>query len=137
MTADEADFAAALYLDVEQAREMRACGLEFGGHGDRHLPLGTLDREGQAREIDGALATLDAIGVPRQDFAYSYVKGSHDATSLELLHTRGCSVALTTREDVANLGIDDLLTPAADRHEPLSPERRGSGQYLDRQSHHS
>ena len=53
---------------------------------------------------------LDAIGVSRRPFAYSYVKGEHDATSLELLRARGCSIALTTREDVARVSVDDLLT---------------------------
>jgi len=109
VTSDEAAFAAALYLTVDEAREMRDGGMAFGGHGDRHIPLTALTEEEQAEEIDGALRTLDAIGVPRASFAYSYVKGEHDATSIGLLRARGCSVALTTREDVARIGVDDLL----------------------------
>ena len=89
---------------------MRAGGMEFGGHGDRHVPLTALGPEAQAREIDGALETLDAIGVPRARFAYSYVKGEHDATSVALLRERGCSIAVTTREDLARPGVDDPLT---------------------------
>ena len=110
VTSDEAAFAAGLYLTVDEAREMRGSGMDFGGHGDRHVPLTVLGQEAQAREIDGALQALDAIGVSRRPFAYSYVKGEHDATSLDLLRARGCAVALTTREDVAQLGVDDLLT---------------------------
>jgi peptidoglycan/xylan/chitin deacetylase (PgdA/CDA1 family) len=84
--------------------------MDFGGHGDKHVPMTALTREAQAREIDGALQALDAIGVPRTSFTYSYVKGEHDAKSVGLLRTRGCSVAVTTREDLARPGVDDLLT---------------------------
>jgi peptidoglycan/xylan/chitin deacetylase (PgdA/CDA1 family) len=109
VTSDEADFAGALYLTVDEAREMLGAGMELGGHGDRHIPLTALDRHHQALEIDGALRALDAIGIPRNGFLYSYVKGAHDASAAELLRARGCAAALTTHEDVARLGADDLL----------------------------
>jgi peptidoglycan/xylan/chitin deacetylase (PgdA/CDA1 family) len=109
VSADEADFAEALYLTADEARTMREAGMEFGGHGDKHIPLTALARADQETEIDGALRTLDQIGVPRSGFFYSYVKGAHDAVSLELLRVRGCAAAVTTREDLARLGTDDLL----------------------------
>jgi peptidoglycan/xylan/chitin deacetylase (PgdA/CDA1 family) len=110
VTLDEADFAEALYLTRDQARTMREAGMEFGGHGDRHIPLTVLARDDKETEIDGALATLDEVGVPRSGFFYCYVKGAHDAVSVDLLQTRGCAAALTTREDIARAEKDDLLT---------------------------
>lgn len=110
VSADEAGFAASLYFTVEQAREMRAAGMEFGGHGDRHLALTTMGRDGQAVEIDGALSALDAIGVPKDRFPFSYVKGDFNATSIELLRERGCAIAVTTRVDLARPIATDLLT---------------------------
>jgi peptidoglycan/xylan/chitin deacetylase (PgdA/CDA1 family) len=109
VTEDDAAFAEALYFNADQAREMRTAGMEFGAHGDRHLPLTTLDRRGQAAEIDGALKVLDAIGVPRGAFLYSYVKGLYNDTSVDLLRTRGCAAAVTTRVGLAELPAMDLL----------------------------
>lgn len=109
VTEDAAAFAEELYFNPDQAREMRAAGMEFGAHGDRHVPLTTLDRRGQASEIDGALQALDAIGVSRMAFAYSYVKGLYNEISVDLLRTRGCAAAVTTRVDLVEPGATDLL----------------------------
>ena len=113
-------------MTVDQAREMHAAGMEFGGHGDRHIPLPVLGQEDQAREIDGALQALDAIGVPRRRFAYSYVKGEYDATSLALLAARGCAIAVTTREDLARIGVDNLIAlPRIDTNRlPMNADAR-------------
>lgn len=110
VSADEQRFAADLYFTTEHAREMRDAGMEFGAHADRHIPLPLLGPDEQAREIDGALCALDAVGVSRHQFAYSYAKGEYDATSVELLRSRGCAVALTTRVDLARLLEGELLT---------------------------
>ena len=110
VTEDEAAFAEELYLTVDEARQMHASGMEFGGHGDQHVPLPALGPEAKAREIDGAIETLDASGAPRARFAYSYVKGEHDVASVALLRERGCSIAVTTRQGLARPGIDDPLT---------------------------
>ena len=118
VTADERGFAAELYMTVDQAREMAAAGMEFGAHADRHVALAGLGRDDQAREIDGALCALDATGVPRRRFTYCYAKGAYDATSLELLHARGCAAALTTRVDLARLGdVDPLTLPRLDAND--------------------
>jgi peptidoglycan/xylan/chitin deacetylase (PgdA/CDA1 family) len=110
VTGDEAAFADELYMAVDEARQMRASGMEFGGHGDQHVPLPALEPDAQAREIDGAIETLDAIGTPHTRFAYSYVKGEYDAASVALLRARGCAIAVTTRQDLARPRIDDELT---------------------------
>lgn len=110
VTDDEIGFAEDLYFNTGQAREMRAAGMEIGAHGDRHVPLTTLDRKGQASEIDGALQVLDATGVPRDGFVYSYVKGLYNQISVDLLRQRGCAAAVTTRVDLAHPGHTDLLT---------------------------
>lgn len=110
VTEDEAAFAADLYFTTEHAREMHAAGMEFGGHADRHIPLPSLPRAAQAKEIDGALRALDAIGVSRQRFAYSYAKGEYNADSVDLLRERGCGLAVTNRAGLARPVRDELLT---------------------------
>jgi peptidoglycan/xylan/chitin deacetylase (PgdA/CDA1 family) len=110
VSADEAGFAAELYMDVAQVRELHRAGMTIGAHGDRHLRLAALSRDEQAAEIDGALRVLDVVGSPRQGFAYCYANGEHNQDSLELLRARDCSIALTTRPDLARIAIGELLT---------------------------
>jgi peptidoglycan/xylan/chitin deacetylase (PgdA/CDA1 family) len=110
VSADERSVAAELYLTVDQVRDLRSAGMTVGAHGDRHVRLSTLSRDEQAREIDGALRVLDAVDAPRQHFAYCYANGDYNADTIELLRGRQCSIALTTRPDVAHIGRDSLLT---------------------------
>jgi len=110
VSADERAFGDALYLTVDQAREMAANGMTIGCHADRHVMLTTLTRDGQAREIDGALRVLDAVNLPRTSFAYSYAKGAHDADSIDLLRARGCALAVTNVPDVAVVSPDTMLS---------------------------
>src|SRR5207245_242159 len=82
----------------------------IGCHADTHVTLTSLTRDGQAREIDGAMRVLDAVGAPRTPFVYSYAKGEHNADSLDLLRARGCVLAVTTRVDLATITPDTMLT---------------------------
>jgi peptidoglycan/xylan/chitin deacetylase (PgdA/CDA1 family) len=109
VTSDERALADDLYMTVEQARQLHADGMTIGAHADRHLRLPTLSRQQQAREIDGALRVLDAIGVARNDFAYSYANGDYDDHSMALLRERGCRVAVSTRAELAAIAADALL----------------------------
>ena len=109
VSGDERAFADELYMTVDDARAMLAGGMAIGAHGDRHVRLPTLSRGEQAVEIDGALRVLDAVGSPRQNFVYCYANGAYNEDSLELLRARGCSLAVTTRPDLAKLDTVDLL----------------------------
>jgi len=117
VSGDEAAFADELYMTASDARELRAAGMTVGAHGDRHLRLPTLSKEEQAREIDGALRVLDAAGVSRQQFAYSYANGEHDDDSVDLLRMRGCGAAFTTRPDLARVTDDMLTLPRIDAND--------------------
>jgi peptidoglycan/xylan/chitin deacetylase (PgdA/CDA1 family) len=103
VSGDERAFAEQLYMTVDDVRELLAAGMAVGAHADRHLRLTTLDRDGQGREIDGALRVLEAIGLPRRPFFYCYAHGDYDETSLSLLTERGCALAFTTRREVARV----------------------------------
>jgi len=109
VSTDEAAFADELYFTTDQAREMAGDGMTIGCHADRHTTLTSLTPEGQAREIDGAMRVLDAIGLPRTPFVYCYAKGAYDAHSIELLRARGCVMAVTNRAELATLAADTML----------------------------
>jgi peptidoglycan/xylan/chitin deacetylase (PgdA/CDA1 family) len=89
-----------------------------GMHGDRHLRLTTLSPEDQVREIDGSLRVLDAIGEPRDRFAYCYANGDHDRRSIDLLHDRRCAVAFTTEPALIHLDrAERLALPRLDTND--------------------
>jgi peptidoglycan/xylan/chitin deacetylase (PgdA/CDA1 family) len=110
VSADETGFAEELYMDADQLGELHRAGMTIGAHGDRHVRLPTLPRDEQALEIDGALRVLDALGLPRRRFAYCYANGDHNDDSVDLLRARQCSIALTTRPDLARIVPDAMLT---------------------------
>jgi peptidoglycan/xylan/chitin deacetylase (PgdA/CDA1 family) len=109
VSADERAFADELYFTVDEACEMASMGMSIGAHADRHRTLPSLTRAGQAEEIDGALRVLDAIGVPKAPFLYSYAKGGFNDDTLDLLRQRGCALAVTNRPDIAALSPDTIL----------------------------
>jgi peptidoglycan/xylan/chitin deacetylase (PgdA/CDA1 family) len=110
VSADERAFADELYMGIDQAREMYHAGMTIGAHADRHLTLTSLSRDDQAREIDGALRVLDAVGASRSEFVFSYAKGAHNADSVSLLRERGCLLAVTNVPDIATVALETLLS---------------------------
>ena len=64
-------------LDLEQARELLAEGMELGGHTRHHPPLSEIDPGQLEGEIAGCRADLtEALGGPIASFAYPYGKTS-------------------------------------------------------------
>ncbi|WP_274626311.1 polysaccharide deacetylase family protein [Arvimicrobium flavum] len=102
VSADEKAFAEELYISIEQGRVMAACGMHFGGHGDRHLWHSRLDEAGQRAEIDGADELLDLIGVPSAGRTYCYPYGDYNETTLALLEERGYRAAFTAKVGLAD-----------------------------------
>lgn len=115
---DERAIADELYMTIDEVRDLRDAGMTIGAHADRHTRLPTLDRAGQAREIDGALRVLDAVGLPRRPFVFGYANGEYDATSLDLLAARGCTLAFTTRAEAARIeAVNRLELPRLDTND--------------------
>lgn len=94
---DEVWFARTLYMNIDQIRSLRAAGMDVGGHGYRHIWLGTVPASEQREEITATLRFLDAVGrQPREPWTMCYPYGSYDATTLRLVREHGCRVGLTT-----------------------------------------
>lgn len=126
VTADEAAFAAELYMNTEQLRELRAAGMFIGSHGDQHLWLNTLSVAEQRREIDASLEFLAGLGVPRQDWVMCYPYGGYNDALLALLRDTQCALGLTVEVAVADLAHHDpLCLPRLDTNDlPNSLEAR-------------
>jgi peptidoglycan/xylan/chitin deacetylase (PgdA/CDA1 family) len=110
VSADEGAVAAELYMNVDAVREMQRAGMSIGAHADRHLRLPTLSRDEQETEIDGALRVLDAVGLPRDRFAFCYANGDYNNDSIDLLRARECRLACTTQPGLARIAHGGLLT---------------------------
>jgi peptidoglycan/xylan/chitin deacetylase (PgdA/CDA1 family) len=124
VTADERAFADDLYMTAGEVQQLARGGMTIGAHADRHVRLPLLSRDDQATEIDGALRVLDAAGVSKTRFVYSYANGEFDETSMELLRVRGCRAAVSTRPDLALIAADTLLAlPRLDTNDlPVSAD---------------
>ena len=124
VTTDERAFADDLYMTVGEVQQLASAGMTIGAHADRHVRLPLLSRDDQATEIDGAMRVLDAAGVSKTRFVYSYANGAYNDDSIELLRERGCAAAVSTRPDLAMLVPEALLAlPRLDTNDlPVSAD---------------
>lgn len=115
---DERDFAAELYMNSADLRELHSAGMFIGSHGDQHLWLNTLSVEQQRREIDASLNFLTELGVPTHDWVVCYPYGGYDNSLLEILRDRQCALGLTVEMGMADLTRHDpLLLPRLDTND--------------------
>ncbi|EWG98243.1 polysaccharide deacetylase family protein [Halomonas sp. BC04] len=118
VTEDERGFAAELYMNSVELRELRSAGMFIGSHGDRHLWLNTLSVEEQRHEIDASLDFLSELGVLAHDWVMCYPYGGYDDSLLGILRDRHCALGLTVEVGVADLTQHDaLLLPRLDTND--------------------
>jgi peptidoglycan/xylan/chitin deacetylase (PgdA/CDA1 family) len=110
VSADEADFAAKLYANTDELREMYAGGMALGGHGDRHNRMNALDTGQRSDEYQRSRAFLDSLGIPTaQGWSFCYPYGAHDASVVEGAAAAGCTAAFTLEPRIADLARDNIL----------------------------
>jgi len=93
----ETAFAKELYMDIEQMQLMARLGMEFGGHGFKHIWLTSLSEEEQTEEINKSLELLRLIYQrPVREWAISYPYGDYNQVTVKLLLRYNCMLGLTT-----------------------------------------
>jgi peptidoglycan/xylan/chitin deacetylase (PgdA/CDA1 family) len=125
VSADEAAFAADLYVSVPQLREMHARGMHVGGHGGRHCWLDRLDAAAQRVDIAESFRLFQALGLPQDEpFTFCYPYGGYNDVTLHLLRERCCRAALTVRTGLAELSPEAMLElPRIDTNDlPADPD---------------
>lgn len=124
MTVDAAALAAELYMSVDQLRTMHRCGMYIGSHGYDHCWLDRVPPDRQIVEIDSSLGFLRTLGAPTERWVMCYPYGGYDNSLVSRLKERGCTVGLTTRVCIADLGADLPLTlPRIDTNDlPPAPQ---------------
>ena len=110
VTADEASFAADLYMSREELESMIANGMYVGNHGYDHAWLSQFSPAEQGREIDLSLAFLNEIGAPKVGWVMCYPYGDYNESLLQVVEERHCSVGLTTKPGISRLERSNALT---------------------------
>jgi peptidoglycan/xylan/chitin deacetylase (PgdA/CDA1 family) len=96
-------------MTPEQLRTMIRCGMYVGSHGAGHFWLDRLTPAEQANDIDASLDFLLSIGAPTKNWIMCYPYGAYNDSVLCVLRERGCTVGLTTKVAVAQIGVGDAL----------------------------
>lgn len=108
VSADEASFAAELYLSMSDLREMQDAGMHIGSHADSHEWLTNLGPDAQERELVRSLELLRSIGAhDRWTLAYPY--GAFNEHTLDVASGLGCAAAFTTTVGPAPMHLDRRL----------------------------
>jgi len=132
---DSDAFARALYLSVDQVREMARGGMTFGFHTQTHPVLSRLDRERQRAELrDGPSILRDLTGQITASFCYPYgFSHTYNTDTLDVLEECGYTMAFNTVRREAVIGrepryelprfdtrdvtlIENLVNPLSSNH---------------------
>jgi peptidoglycan/xylan/chitin deacetylase (PgdA/CDA1 family) len=117
VSADEASFAAELYLSLDQIRCMARQGMYIGSHAYSHSWLDQLSQEEQEEEIDRSLDFLATVGADISAWIMCYPHGASNEALHGVLRSRGCKVGLTTQVGVATSALNPFLFPRLDTND--------------------
>jgi peptidoglycan/xylan/chitin deacetylase (PgdA/CDA1 family) len=101
--------AADLWMTWDMAEEMRATGMDIGGHTATHPVLARSDEARQRHEIEQCARGLrDRLGIAMRCFAYPVgLAGTYDATTRRLLRAAGVQLAFSLHGGFARAGALD------------------------------
>lgn len=97
------------YMNIEQIKEMKENGMEFGFHTSTHKRLEKLSYDEQFKEIILNMKLLDKENIIDDDSAFSYPFGSYDSNTLNILKENGIKYAFCINEKKFTFK-DNLLT---------------------------
>jgi len=104
---NEEKFAKKFYLSEKDIFTLKKNGMHIGGHGFKHLKLGTLNIKEQTQEIKKTYNFLKKINVSKEDLVMCYPFGSYNKETLKILKKFNFNLALTTKRKIANFAKDD------------------------------
>ncbi|HEX2972812.1 MAG TPA: polysaccharide deacetylase family protein [Tepidisphaeraceae bacterium] len=117
VTADEHAFAAELYMNLDQLRELSRAGIGIACHGYDHLWLGTLSQPQQVQQIRRSLDFLSLVTDTAAGWIFTYPYGSHSPALLDLAREHGCIAGFTTDVAIASSRHNPLLLPRLDTND--------------------
>jgi len=107
-------------LDAVRIRELAAEGVEFGGHGDTHVPLANVSPNEARIEIERCRTTLGALlATPPEVFAYPY--SNQNATVRRLTREAGFRCAVRGKGRLNARWVDAFGLRRILMHEGITP----------------
>ena len=94
---------------------MQRHGMHIGSHGFDHYWWNHLNQQELEKEIDLSMQFLDDIEVDMNNWTACYPYGSYDENAVQMLHKKGCKLAVTTEVAVADTNSHNrFLLPRLD-----------------------
>jgi len=125
----ESKFSRELYLNHDQLRCMKKCGMYIGIHGYDHYRLANMEKNGAHLDIARALDTLGDL-VDSSNWVMCYPYGSANEDVIEILKNSNCRLALTTEVKIADIKRDSCyMLPRLDTNDFL-PKSYNYEKYL-------
>jgi peptidoglycan/xylan/chitin deacetylase (PgdA/CDA1 family) len=103
----QADISRELYMSKSDLRYLYKKGFTIGSHTKSHQWLNQLTYAEQKKEIVRSLEALKKITGCTNNFVMCYPYGGYNKKTLDLLKEHNCSLAVTTRKEIADLKKDN------------------------------
>ncbi len=107
VTSDEEMFADELYMNIDQAIEMKQAGMEFAIHGYEHYHFDNLCKEDYASDLKKALTVLEGI-VDQHSWVFCYPYGDLNDELVSYCKGEGCVAGLTCEPRTVDFNVDDI-----------------------------
>lgn len=102
----EENFAYELYMNADQIRCMKNCGMHIGLHGYDHYWLGNLEEKSMQKDIDKSLEVLDEF-IDCKNWVMNYPYGSFNENVVSYIEKKNCVLGLSTEVRIADLRKDN------------------------------
>ncbi len=113
----EEEFSKKLYMNLEQIQEMKAAGMFFGLHGDRHYWLNRLPEDKMKEDIQNGLDYFRTV-IDSDYIVMNYPYGGYDDRVLDYVSKIGCKLGFSVEARHADLGKDNpLILPRLDTND--------------------
>lgn len=89
------------YINIDQIKTMKKCGMHFGLHGYEHHWLGYLSHDEMQRDIDQAMITMHNVLDEHWMMCYPY--GNYNDDLIQYIQEKGCCCGVTTASAIADM----------------------------------
>ena len=114
---DEHTFSKKLYMSIDEIKEMKAAGMFFGLHGERHYWLNNLPAEKMRQDVNNGLTFFRDV-IDKEYIVMNYPYGGYNEEVAAYMKEIGCKLGITVDARVADLGKDDpYLMPRLDTND--------------------
>jgi len=114
----ENDFSRELYMNQSQLSELLSFGMHVGNHGHNHFWWNRLTEKEMEDELNLSCDFLRKLGVNMSNWTACYPYGAYDNQSKRMLKEKGCKLALTTENNIANTKkVNRYIMPRLDTND--------------------